>query len=80
MPMRLAMMLQGSVVIPGQAVAVDWLNRPQLVVAVVVSTGGSVGPDDDPGGCASAAAVSIVDESTVHFFPLTVKLMLPCRN
>lgn len=58
----LAMILKGSVIIPGQAVAVEWLNKPQLVVAAAVSTDGRTGTVEDMACVQTTAA--IVDEST----------------
>eukprot|EP01043_Picozoa_sp_COSAG02_P028145 COSAG02_NODE_1692_length_11293_cov_12.853940_4_plen_893_part_00 len=62
----LAVMLKGSVIIPGQTLAVDWLNKPQLVVAVAVSACGrnhAVGSAD----CVQTTAAIVGDATKVSF-------------
>ena len=62
----LAMMLKGSVIIPGQAIAVDWLNKPQLVVAAAVSTDGRTETVEDM-ACVQTTAAIIDDSTNVSF-------------
>eukprot|EP01043_Picozoa_sp_COSAG02_P014267 COSAG02_NODE_586_length_19960_cov_13.442118_2_plen_887_part_00 len=62
----LAMMLKGNVVIPGQAVAVEWLNKPQLVVAVAVSAGGR-NETVESSPCVQTTAAIVSDSTKVSF-------------
>lgn len=54
----LGMMLKGSVVIPGQAISIEWLNRPQLAVVVSASCGSGEG----------AVTATVIDDSTLVTF------------
>ena len=54
----LGLMLRGAVVIPGQAIAVDWLNTVQLVVAVAID-GGSGDGAHQPAVVAEPTSVTV---------------------